>query len=80
MWNTMEEEVEHRRVLLRLAAKGNAQARKELEQEYHATVYSPSQLAKYIPRVEQPAISAAVQRTLDHLMDVELDPAWNARP
>ena len=35
MWNTMEDEVEHRRVLLRLAAKGNAQARKELEQEYH---------------------------------------------
>ena len=75
MWNTMEEEVEHRRVLLRLAAKGNAQARKELEQEYHATVYSPAQLAKYIPKVEQRVISAAVQRTLDKLMDVELDAA-----
>lgn len=75
MWNTMEEEVEHRRILLRLAAKGNAQARRELEQEYHASVYSPAQLAKYIPQVEQPAISAAVQRTLDNLMGVEFDPA-----
>ena len=75
MWNTVEEEVEHRRALLRLAAKGNAQARKELEQEYHARVYSEAQLAKYIPHVEQPAISAAVQRTLDNLMDVEFDPA-----
>jgi hypothetical protein len=74
MWNTMEEEVEHRRVLLRLAAKGNAQARKELEQEYHARVYSSAQLAKYIPKVE-PVLSAAVQRTLDSLMDVELDAA-----
>jgi hypothetical protein len=75
MWNTVEEEVEHRRALLRLAAKGNAQARKELEQEYHARVYSPAQLAKYIPKVEQPVLSAAVQRTLDSLIDVELDAA-----
>ena len=73
MWNTMEEEVEHRRSLLRLAAKGNVQARKELEQEYHARVYSPAQLAKYTPRREQPVLSAAVQRTLDNLMDVEFD-------
>ena len=75
MWNTLEEEVEHRRLLLRLAAKGNALAKKELEQEYHACVYSPAQLAKYIPKVEQPVISAAVQRALDHLMDAELDAA-----
>jgi hypothetical protein len=75
MWNTMEEEVEHRRSLLRLAARGNAQARKELEQEYHARVYSPAQLAKYIPKVGQPVLSAAVQRTLDSLMDAELDAA-----
>ena len=75
MWNTMEEEVEHRRSLLRLAARGNAQARKELEREYHARVYSPAQLAKYIPKVGQPVLSAAVQRTLDSLMDVELDAA-----
>ena len=75
MWNTVEEEVEHRRALLRLAAKGNAHAKKELEQEYHARVYSPAQLAKYIPKVEQPVISAAVQRALDNLMDVELDAA-----
>jgi hypothetical protein len=75
MWNTMEEEVEHRRALLRLAAKGNALAKKELEQEYHAHVYSPAQLAKYIPKAEQPVISAAVQRALDNLMDVELDAA-----
>jgi hypothetical protein len=71
----MEEEVEHRRALLRLAAKGNAQARKELEQEYHASVYSEAQLATYIPKVKQPAISAAVQRTLDTLIDVEFDAA-----
>jgi hypothetical protein len=73
MWNTMEEEVEHRRVLLRLAAKGNAQARKELEQEYHAQVYSPAQLAKYVPQGKHPVLSAAVQRTLDNLLDVEFD-------
>jgi hypothetical protein len=71
MWNTMEEEVEHRRLLLRLAAKGNAQARKELEQEYHARVYSPAQAAKYVPKVGQPVIPAAVQRTLDNLVDIE---------
>jgi hypothetical protein len=75
MWSTMEEEVEHRRGLLRLAAKGNAQARKELEQEYHARVYSPAQLAKYVPQGGPPALSAAVQRTLDNLMDVEFDAA-----
>ena len=75
MWNTMEEEVERRRVLLRLAAKGNALAKKELEEEYHARVFSPAQLAKYIPKVERPVISAAVQRTLDNLMDIELDAA-----
>ncbi len=75
MWNTMEEEVEHRRALLRLAAKGNVQARKELEQEYHAHVYSPAQLARYVPKVQKPALSAAVQRTLDNLMDAELGAA-----
>jgi hypothetical protein len=67
----MEEEVEHRRLLLRLAAKGNAQARKELEQEYHARVYSPAQAAKYVPKVGPPVIPAAVQRTLDNLVDIE---------
>ncbi|HEY7532581.1 MAG TPA: hypothetical protein VH681_07310 [Nitrospiraceae bacterium] len=75
MWNTMEEEVEHRRLLLRLAAKGNAQARAELEQEYHACVYSAAQVAKYVPQSEPRAISAAVQRTLDTLADVHLDAA-----
>jgi hypothetical protein len=77
VWNTMEEEVEHRRTLLRLAARGNAQARKELEQEYHARVYSPAQVAKFVPQVGQKVLSAAVQRTLDNLnvMDVDLDVA-----
>jgi hypothetical protein len=75
MWSTLEEEVEHRRALLRLAAKGNAQARKELEQEYHARVYTPAQLARYVPKLAQPSLSAAMQRTLDHLLDVELDAA-----
>jgi hypothetical protein len=75
MWNSMEEEVEHRRLLLRLAAKGNADARRELEQEYHARVYSPAQLAKYVPQAGQPVVSAAVQRTLDKLMGVEVDAA-----
>ena len=75
MWNTMEDEVEHRRVLLRLAAKGNIQARKELEQEYHARVYTPAQLAGFVPKLAQPSLSTAVQRTLDHLMDIELDAA-----
>lgn len=67
----MEEEVEHRRLLLRLAAKGNAQARKELEQEYHARVFSPAQVAKYDPQVERPLLPAAVQRALDNLVDIE---------
>jgi hypothetical protein len=71
----MEEEVEHRRALLRQAAKGNVQARKELEQEYHARVYSPSQVAKYVPQGKQPVLSAAVQRTLDTLLDIEFDAA-----
>lgn len=75
MWNTMEEEIQHRRDLLRLAAKGNAQARAELEQEYHVRVYSTAQVAKYIPQAGPPVISAAVQRTLDNLMDVQLDAA-----
>jgi hypothetical protein len=75
MWNTIEEEVEHRRLLMRLAAKGNAQARAELEQEYHARVYSPAQLEKFTPRAEPPVVSAAVQRTLDNLMDIQLEAA-----
>ena len=74
MWNTVEEEVERRRLLLRLAAKGNVEARAELEQEYHARVYSPAQLAKYTPQT-QPRVSAAVQRALDNLMDGQLDAA-----
>jgi len=72
---TSNEEVEHRRVLLRLAAKGNVQARKELEEEYHACVYSASQLATYIPKVERTSLSAAVQRKLDSLFYVENDAA-----
>jgi hypothetical protein len=74
MWNTVEEEVERRRLLLRLAAKGDVEARAELEQEYHARVYSPAQLAKYTPQV-RPRVSAAVQRALDNLMDGQLDAA-----
>lgn len=73
MWNTVEEEVERRRRLLRLAAKGNVEARAELEQEYHARVYSPAQLAKYTPKAEPRVISAAVQRALDNLMDSQFD-------
>lgn len=75
MWNTIEEEVEHRRQLMRLAAKGNAQARAELEREYHARVYSAAQLATYIPQAEPPMVSAAVQRALDNLVDVQLEAA-----
>lgn len=75
MWKTIEEEVEHRRLLLRLAAKGNAQAKAELEREYHARVYSAGQLATYIPQAETPVISAAVQRALDNLVDVQLEAA-----
>ena len=72
---TPDVEVEHRRVLLRLAAKGNVQARKELEEEYHACVYSASQLARYIPKVEPTSLSAAVQRKLDSRFYVENDAA-----
>jgi hypothetical protein len=72
---TTDQEGEHRRALLRLAAKGNAQARKELAAEYHARVYSAAQLARYTPNVEQSTVSAAVQRTLDSLLDVGNDAA-----
>jgi hypothetical protein len=68
---TIDPEVEHRRVLLRLAAKGNAQARKKLEQEYHAYVYPAAQLARYTPKGEQSSVSAPVQRILDSLLDFE---------
>jgi hypothetical protein len=67
---TIDSEAEHRRVLLRLAAKGNAQARKKLEQEYHACVYSAAQLASYSPKIEQSSISVKVQMILDGLCDV----------
>jgi hypothetical protein len=70
MWSTTEEEAEHRRSLLRLAAKGNKQAREELEREYHAYVYSDAQVAGYIPKISQASLPAAVQRKLDGLLDV----------
>lgn len=72
---TSDQEVEHRRVLLRLAAKGNVRARKELAEEYHARVYSPAQLARYIPKVELPNLPPAIQRKLDSLLDIENDAA-----
>ena len=72
---TSNQEVEQRRVLLRLAAKGNVRARKELAEEYHAHVYSPAQLARYIPKVEPRNLPAAIQRKLDSLLDVEDDAA-----
>ena len=72
---TTEEEVAHRRLLLRLAAKGNARARKELEEEYHARVFSPAQVAKYVPKFEQASLSAAIQRKFDRLFGIEDDAA-----
>ena len=73
MWNTTEEEAERRRVLLRLAAKGNAQARKELEQEYHAFVYTPAEAAKYVPKEHLACLPGSVQRKLDALLHVNLE-------
>jgi hypothetical protein len=73
MWNTTEEEAEHRRVLLRLASKGNREAREELEREYHAFVYSAAQASSYIPKVSGSTLPAAVQRKVDGLLDVEND-------
>jgi len=75
MNHAIDKEAEHRRVLLRLAAKGNAQARKELAQEYHARVFSPAQLARYVPQVELSNLPAAIQRKLDSLLDLESDAA-----
>jgi len=75
MNHAMDKEVEHRRVLLRLAAKGNVQARKELAEEYHARVYSAAQLARFIPKVELSTLPAAIQRKLDSLLDLESDAA-----
>jgi len=70
MWTTTEEEAERRRVLLRLAAKGNAQARKELEQEYHAFVYTPAEAAQYVPKEHVACLPGSVRRKLDALLHV----------
>jgi hypothetical protein len=70
MWNTTEEEAERRRVLLRLAAKGNAQARKELEQEYHAFVFTPAEAAQYVPKEHVACLPGSVRRKLDALLHV----------
>ena len=72
---TTNEEAEHRRMLLRLAAKGNARARKELAEEYHAYVYSAAQIARYIPKIEPISMSGAIQRKIDSLLNVENDAA-----
>jgi hypothetical protein len=63
----LDEETEHRRVLLRLAAKGNVQARKELEEEYHARLFSGTQLASYMPVAEKALRAPVAQRKLDSL-------------
>jgi len=70
MWNTTEQETERRRVLLRLAARGNAQARKELEQEYHASVFTAAEAAKYVPKEHLTCLPGSVQRKLDALLQV----------
>ena len=70
MWNTTEEEAERRRLLLKLAARGNAEARKQLEQEYHATVYTPAQIAKYVPQAPYDLLPGSIQRKLDALLQV----------
>ena len=70
-----DNEAEHRRALLQLAAEGNAQARKELEEEYHAYVYSAAQAARYTPKIDHPILPASLQRKFDSLFDVEIDAA-----
>ena len=72
---TTEQELEHRRALIRLAARGNPQACKELAQEYHAFVYSAAQVAKYKPKGEQTIFPAKVQQKFDSLFYVENDVA-----
>jgi len=42
-----EEELEYRRSLLRAAANGDVRAQEELEHEFHAHVYSPSERMAY---------------------------------
>jgi hypothetical protein len=68
MRRTSDEEMEHRRLLLRLSAQGNIQARKELEQEYHARLYSAAQLANYTPTFSGSSFSSAAQRKVDRLL------------
>jgi len=68
VFSTTEEELEHRRVLLRLATRGNARARSELEHEYHARVYSAAQRAAFTPKVRRDRVSGAVQRKVDALL------------
>ena len=41
------EEQEHRKQLLAAAAKGDAKAQKELQQEYQVRVLSPAERAQY---------------------------------
>jgi len=42
-----QEELEYRRSLLRAAANGDVHAQEELEHEFHAHVYSPSERTAY---------------------------------
>jgi hypothetical protein len=68
MGPAIDEEMEHRRILLRLAAKGDLQTRRELEEEeYHARLFSATELARYMPAAEEALRAAAAQRKLDSL-------------
>lgn len=70
-----EQELEYRRSLLRAAARGNACAQKELEEEYHVRVYSTSERASYKPRTEFENLPASVRRKVDSLLDTRRDMA-----
>ena len=66
--STTEAELEHRRVLLQLAARGNAAAQKELEDEYHVRVYSAAERARYRPDASGFRLPGSVQRKVDTVL------------
>ncbi|HEU4684350.1 MAG TPA: hypothetical protein VFS39_07600 [Nitrospira sp.] len=63
-----DKDIEYRRALLRLAAKGNVRASRELAEEYHARLYSPAERAKYIPMGTGYQLPGSVQRKIDAML------------
>ncbi len=50
------EELDRRRLLLQLARRGDILASKELDEEYHVRLYSPSERSEYKPKAPKATI------------------------